>query len=92
MMLITVFLPYGKVFTNMKKELILRGKLRVALRPHLETLRNRKRELTPRDFVTLLETTRDEFGKNPKLYLTGIADDAHSKMVIESIFDELLEE
>jgi len=81
-----------KYLVCMKKELLLRGKLRAALRPHLETLRVRKMELTPHDFETLLETTRNEFGKNSLRYLNGIADDEHTKMVIESIFDELLEE
>jgi hypothetical protein len=76
----------------MKKVILFRGKLRAALRPHLENLRVKKMELTPDDYETLLETTRIEFGTYPSKYVTGITDDQHTKMVIESIFDELSED
>jgi hypothetical protein len=84
------FCSDGKVFIGMKN-IQLRASLRIVLRPHLENLNNIKHAVSGETFEKHLEETKRKFSKDPQKYFIGIENNHHNAMIIESVFDELLE-
>ena len=81
----------SQVFICMEKLIKCREMLREALSPHLENLKRKKSEMSSDEFDDIAKETLDRILQDPKKYLTGIEEETHTKMTIESIFNELAE-
>jgi hypothetical protein len=75
----------------MEKLIKYREMLREVLCPHLENLKRKKSEMSSDEFDDIVKETLDRILQDPKKHLTGIEEDTHAKMTIESVFNELAE-